>query len=635
MAETYHGFIDTAHDALLIFEACNSGLLPRVQRRFSDRERQTIRSGAVYIWDEEETGMRRWTDGRTWSPSRVHGCFLIYYELEGRRHQFVSKTAATGGGSRRSRSSRPSNQNGPARHAPYEPSPPSIMQKEQGLIKKALSLCTNDKRKLHLVCYYSREDVEAGCLTSPTNDPMFKGIQVYEERYPEISYGNGRMDRYGGGRVRSSVGSKIWNSSFSDNPPVYVRSPMSSEKGSQPYRSEVYRYPSYGAYVGPVRHVNVPDVHNQHHDQHQIQLQHQQTMAPNVGEMDITSPPLSGNSHNMAELHHSSSSSSLSLGTTTKNDATLPSHSAGTQNPGYQPHMQGAPNFSSSGGYSTQHHEPQQRRYPDNMANQPIQHPGAEPHPGHSTALQPHTAEASNNGDSGNTVRSYSDVLMSAPVYKHPFSPSFLPSPPGHPPPQYQKHPQQQQQQQQDHHLHPQPPVWQHVEPPRIYSGPGYAQHHVAMRLRHSKQPDKPMWTVIRENPVSIASESRDPSSVHRASRRSLQGPEIQPPHMAANFASLTAPSSMAHVSGPQQRQTSEEDPKLLRLPSIEKLNTFSLPPTTISSSDETEHYQTAGSEKRHGPSPVIATTNGSASNMSSEDMRQLSSLRLSLHQWS
>ncbi|KAI9503750.1 Gti1/Pac2 family-domain-containing protein, partial [Coemansia spiralis] len=146
MTETYHGFIDTAHDALLIFEACNAGLLPRVQRRFSDRERQTIRSGAVYVWDEEETGMRRWTDGRTWSPSRVHGCFLIYYELEGRRPQF-----------------------------------------EQGLIKKALSLCTNDKRKLHLVCYYSRDDVEVGCLTSPTNDPAFNGIQIYEERYPEIS----------------------------------------------------------------------------------------------------------------------------------------------------------------------------------------------------------------------------------------------------------------------------------------------------------------------------------------------------------------------------------------------------------------------------------------------------------------
>ncbi|KAI8321604.1 hypothetical protein GQ54DRAFT_261553, partial [Martensiomyces pterosporus] len=164
MTESYHGFIDTAHDALLIFEASNQGYLPRVQRRFSDRERQTIRSGAVYVWDEEETGMRRWTDGRTWSPSRVHGCFLIYYELEGRRHQFASSSPF---------------------HMSYDSCPPNIMQKEQGLIKKALSLCMSNKRRLHLVCYYSREDVENGCLISPTNDPKFAHITVSEENFPE------------------------------------------------------------------------------------------------------------------------------------------------------------------------------------------------------------------------------------------------------------------------------------------------------------------------------------------------------------------------------------------------------------------------------------------------------------------
>ncbi|KAJ1823038.1 Gluconate transport-inducing protein, partial [Coemansia sp. RSA 2599] len=260
MTETYHGFIDTAHDALLIFEACNSGFLPRVQRRFSDRERQTIRSGAVYVWDEEETGMRRWTDGRTWSPSRVHGCFLIYYELEGRRHQFVNKGQA--GQSRSSRSS-PRSSQADAAHS-YDPTPPNIMQKEQGLIKKALSLCTNDKRKLHLVCYYSREDVESGCLMSPTNDPRFAGVQIFEERYPEIGHGSGRSDRYGGGKIKASVASsRQWNltspdspGAARDGPPAYVRSSMTIEKRSRSYRNEVFRYPSYGPYTGPVRHVN-------------------------------------------------------------------------------------------------------------------------------------------------------------------------------------------------------------------------------------------------------------------------------------------------------------------------------------------------------------------------------------------
>ncbi|KAJ2787383.1 Gluconate transport-inducing protein [Coemansia interrupta] len=260
MTETYHGFIDTAHDALLIFEACNSGFLPRVQRRFSDRERQTIRSGAVYVWDEEETGMRRWTDGRTWSPSRVHGCFLIYYELEGRRHQFVNKNNAIGG--RSSRSSPRSGQVEPTPfHTTYDSSPPNIMQKEQGLIKKALSLCTNDKRKLHLVCYYSREDVENGSLMSPTNDSRFSGVQIYEDRYPEIGHGSGRSDRFAGGRSKTSLTSRQWNptspdspSNTRDGPPAYVRTSMTIEKRSRSYRNEVYRYPSYGPYPGPVRH---------------------------------------------------------------------------------------------------------------------------------------------------------------------------------------------------------------------------------------------------------------------------------------------------------------------------------------------------------------------------------------------
>ncbi|KAJ2651167.1 Gluconate transport-inducing protein [Coemansia sp. RSA 1250] len=277
MTETYHGFIDTAYDALLIFEACCNGLLPRVPRRFTDRERQTIRSGAVYVWDEDETGMRRWTDGRTWSPSRVHGCFLIYYELEGRRHQFVSRSSA--------RSSPRSGQKEKSPlHVSYDPCPPNVMQKEQGLIKKALSLCTNDKHKLHLVCYYSREDVESGCLMSPTNDPRFAGIQVYEDRYPEISHGSGRLDRSGGGRARSLASSRQWRqmADYSARQPIYAR--------PRPQQPEIYRYPSYGPYAGPVRHVNVSaaPIHPQPYSMPPASQPHSEESPP----VQYASPPI-------------------------------------------------------------------------------------------------------------------------------------------------------------------------------------------------------------------------------------------------------------------------------------------------------------------------------------------------------
>ncbi|KAF8984605.1 hypothetical protein BGZ46_007518 [Entomortierella lignicola] len=40
-----------------------------------------ITPGSVFVFDEEESGICRWTDGRIWSPSRICGNFLVYREL--------------------------------------------------------------------------------------------------------------------------------------------------------------------------------------------------------------------------------------------------------------------------------------------------------------------------------------------------------------------------------------------------------------------------------------------------------------------------------------------------------------------------------------------------------------------------
>ena len=80
--ETFYGMADTAADALRIFEMCRQGRLGRVRRRLHERERKLIRSGSVFVFDEQESGIKRWTDGRLWSPSRILGNFLIYRELE-------------------------------------------------------------------------------------------------------------------------------------------------------------------------------------------------------------------------------------------------------------------------------------------------------------------------------------------------------------------------------------------------------------------------------------------------------------------------------------------------------------------------------------------------------------------------
>ena len=80
----WSGWIETTGDALLILEAARRGLIPRVTRRLVDSERKMITYGSVFVFDEDESGIKRWTDGFFWSPSRILGNFLLYRETEKR-----------------------------------------------------------------------------------------------------------------------------------------------------------------------------------------------------------------------------------------------------------------------------------------------------------------------------------------------------------------------------------------------------------------------------------------------------------------------------------------------------------------------------------------------------------------------
>ncbi|KAI9321322.1 Gti1/Pac2 family-domain-containing protein, partial [Dichotomocladium elegans] len=156
--ETYIGSIRTPQDALIIFEACRKGLLQRVQRRLSTKERIHIVPGSIFVWDEREAGMRRWTDGRAWSPSRVSGSFLTYRELSTSRRprRTNSKTA------------------------------PVYSYKPNGLIKQSFSICTANNQKLHLISYYTKAAIQSKRLVQPSNDPKFGCIVVPKGLYPEV-----------------------------------------------------------------------------------------------------------------------------------------------------------------------------------------------------------------------------------------------------------------------------------------------------------------------------------------------------------------------------------------------------------------------------------------------------------------
>lgn len=72
-----------AHDAHVVFEAVRQGFLPPITRRLNEMERNSlVRSGAVFVWFEadDDSGLMRWTDGRSWGQSRMREPYLFYDE---------------------------------------------------------------------------------------------------------------------------------------------------------------------------------------------------------------------------------------------------------------------------------------------------------------------------------------------------------------------------------------------------------------------------------------------------------------------------------------------------------------------------------------------------------------------------
>ncbi|KAI9592615.1 Gti1/Pac2 family-domain-containing protein [Syncephalis fuscata] len=167
--ETYHGHMRTLRDALMVIEACCLNILPRVRHRLSDRERCLVQSGTVFVWDESETGMRRWTDGRSWSPSRVVNGFLSYRELAGRRQRTPVDSAIPVGRT-------PNIRSVSRREFRYQP---------DGLIKRALSFRTTSGRRWHLISYYRESSIINGQLITPSADPRLAHIQLPPGIYPE------------------------------------------------------------------------------------------------------------------------------------------------------------------------------------------------------------------------------------------------------------------------------------------------------------------------------------------------------------------------------------------------------------------------------------------------------------------
>ncbi|KXN83000.1 Transcriptional regulator MIT1 [Leucoagaricus sp. SymC.cos] len=194
----WSGWIESTGDALLILEAARRGLIPRVTRRLVDSERKMITSGSVFVFDEDESGIKRWTDGFFWSPSRILGNFLLYRETDkrGSGHRTGKESDVEFDGSKNDGSlSRPkSDPVHPGVDKQRERSlvgslTNSYKFKPDGLMKKTFSLTINGVAQ-HLISYYKIEDVESGRLRPPSSLPELASLEISPEYLDKTHFRN-------------------------------------------------------------------------------------------------------------------------------------------------------------------------------------------------------------------------------------------------------------------------------------------------------------------------------------------------------------------------------------------------------------------------------------------------------------
>ncbi|KAI9291794.1 hypothetical protein K502DRAFT_344389 [Neoconidiobolus thromboides FSU 785] len=76
----YIGYIETVYDAFILAEAALQGQVKLLQNRPSFNK-NSIFSGKTVLF-EKQSGMLRWTDGKSWTPSKLKNGFFIYTEVD-------------------------------------------------------------------------------------------------------------------------------------------------------------------------------------------------------------------------------------------------------------------------------------------------------------------------------------------------------------------------------------------------------------------------------------------------------------------------------------------------------------------------------------------------------------------------
>jgi hypothetical protein len=208
---TFKGHVATTWDALLLFESCLQGHINHASRPPNDRERQElISSGSIFIYEEHASGIKRWTDGISWSPSRILGNFLIYRQLDklcppGEKKRVLRRKKGPQGvykANSRSNLSVLSVLDPTTIVRDPEGSLVGFLVdsntfKERGLVKKTISISFQGVPH-YLVSYYNIGDVDNKSLATPSGSPFFESVKPRTELIMSQKFRNpvGEMTMY-------------------------------------------------------------------------------------------------------------------------------------------------------------------------------------------------------------------------------------------------------------------------------------------------------------------------------------------------------------------------------------------------------------------------------------------------------
>ncbi|KAH8117168.1 Gti1/Pac2 family-domain-containing protein [Phellopilus nigrolimitatus] len=236
---THHRLhVRDARDAQTVFEAVRRGILKPVSRRLNEIERSMfIQSGSIFVWEEsdDELGLKRWTDGRVWSQSRMREPYLFYDEklpndpssnsdAQGSRSQAVFRFVD--GTTRGNQTSSILSHFDRSAHRPL------------GLVKQAYSAYVvtspgTKPRKWHLTAYFTYADLQN--LPIIDNDPTLRSVTV-----PHGVYRSGKARSRNSDLsvdTSSQMPSSSIGSSLSSSPPSTPRimgTPSSSNASQGP-----------------------------------------------------------------------------------------------------------------------------------------------------------------------------------------------------------------------------------------------------------------------------------------------------------------------------------------------------------------------------------------------------------------